>query len=105
MTEPSMIARQVPDRGEVFLDHLAHFVPSLDGAAAALEKLGFRLTPFAAQRNRPSHGTEPSGMATRCALLREVILDFLTPGTPRVMAWHVPTRRCRTVRLTLAAPT
>src|SRR3546814_7043853 len=78
MTEPSMIARQVPDRGEVFLDHLAHFVPSLDCAAAALEKLGFRLTPFAAQRNRTSNGTEPSGMANRCVMLREGYLEFLT---------------------------
>src|SRR3546814_13807294 len=66
------------DRGEVFLDHLAHFVPSLDCAAAALEKLGFRLTPFAAQRNRTSNGTEPSGMANRCVMLREGYLEFLT---------------------------
>src|SRR3546814_951187 len=71
MAEQPMIARQLPDRGEIFLDHLAHFVPSLDCAAAVLEKLGFRLTPFAAQRNRPPNGNEPSGMANRCVMLRE----------------------------------
>src|SRR3546814_3185414 len=70
-----MIARQLPDRGEIFLDHLAHFVPSLDCAAAVLEKLGFRLTPFAAQRNRTPNGNEPSGMANRCVMLREGYLE------------------------------
>src|SRR3546814_2337761 len=58
MAEQPMIARQLPDRGEIFLDHLAHFVPSLDCAAAVLEKLGCRLTPFAAQRNRTPDGNE-----------------------------------------------
>src|SRR3546814_976244 len=28
MAEQPMIARQLPDRGEIFLAHLAHFVPS-----------------------------------------------------------------------------
>src|SRR3546814_17609715 len=65
MAEQPMIARQLPDRGEIFLDHLAHFVQSLDSAAAGLEKLGTRLTHFAAQRHRAPNGKEASGRGTR----------------------------------------
>ena len=43
---------QLPPPGAVFLDHVAHFVPAMDMAAAALERCGFRLTPFTAQANR-----------------------------------------------------
>src|SRR5580704_16065192 len=43
---------QLPPPGAVFLDHVAHFVPAMDTAAAALELCGFRLTPFTAQANR-----------------------------------------------------
>lgn len=73
-----MIARQLPNRDEVYLDHLAHFVPSLERAAATLERLGFRLTPFAAQQNRTTAGATPSGMANRCVMLHEGYLEFLT---------------------------
>src|SRR3546814_7263498 len=91
------------DRGEVFLDHLAHFVPSLACAAAALEKLGFRLTPFAAQRNRTSNGTEPSGMANRCVMLREGYLEFLTAVSQSELARQFRTATARHVGLHLVA--
>ena len=37
--------RQRPPPGELCLDHLGHFVPDLDAAAAVWEKLGFVVTP------------------------------------------------------------
>src|SRR3546814_2784387 len=98
-----MIARQLPDRGEIFLDHLAHFVPSLDCAAAVLEKLGFRLTPFAAQRNRTPNGNEPSGMANRYVTLREGYLEFLTTVSPRELARQFRAAPARHVGLHLVA--
>src|SRR3546814_13876240 len=98
-----MIARQLPDRGEIFLDHLAHFVPSLDCAAAVLEKLGFRLTPFAAQRNRTPNGNEPSGMANRCVMLREGYLEFLTAVSQSELARTFRAATARHVGLHLVA--
>lgn len=70
--------KQVPDRAQTFLDHVAHFVPSLELAAATLERSGFRLTPFTAQQNRTPGGMVPSGMANRCIMLREGYVEFLT---------------------------
>jgi hypothetical protein len=32
------MAAQLPGPGEVFLDHVAHFVPAIDEAAAAFER-------------------------------------------------------------------
>ncbi|HKU71138.1 MAG TPA: VOC family protein, partial [Burkholderiales bacterium] len=48
---------QVPAKGALNIDHVAHFAPHVDAASAALEKLGFTLTPFSPQ----SHRTEPGG--------------------------------------------
>src|SRR3546814_20578831 len=89
MAEQPMIARQLPDRGESFIDQLAHVVPSLDCAASVLEKLGVRLTHFAAQRNRTPNGNEPSGMANRCVMLREGYLEFLTAVSQSELARQI----------------
>jgi hypothetical protein len=70
--------KQLPDPSEIFLDHVAHFVPRLDAAGSALERLGFCLTPFTAQQNRTPQGMVPAGMANRCIMLREGYLEFLT---------------------------
>ncbi|MEC5324845.1 VOC family protein [Aurantimonas sp. A3-2-R12] len=72
------MSKQVPDRAETFLDHVAHFVPSLDVGAATLERLGFRLTPFTAQQNWTPNGMVPAGMANHCVMLREGYIEFLT---------------------------
>ncbi|HEU0290945.1 MAG TPA: VOC family protein, partial [Burkholderiales bacterium] len=53
----SVANSQVPDPGELSLDHIAHFVPHIDAASSALENLGFTLTPFSAH----SHRAEPGG--------------------------------------------
>lgn len=62
---------QVPAAGKVNLDHVAHFVPHIDSASAALERLGFTLTPFSAQSHRlePGGPVLPAGTANRCVML------------------------------------
>jgi len=72
---------QAPAAGEVTLDHVAHFVPHLDAASDALERLGFLLTPFSAQSHRQEPGgpVVPAGTANRCVMLQRGYLEFLTP--------------------------
>src|SRR5258708_17994401 len=72
------MTKQLPAAGEVFLDHTAFFVPEMEGAAAALEGCGFRLTPFTTQTNREGDKTVPSGTGNRCAMLREGYIELLT---------------------------
>ena len=55
------MTNQLPMSGAVFLDHVAHFVPAMDAAASALERCGFRLTPFTAQTNRVDGKAVPAG--------------------------------------------
>jgi hypothetical protein len=75
------MAAQLPGSGEVFLDHVAHFVPAIDEAAAALERCGFRLTPYTAQTNREGAAAMPSGTGNRCAMLRQGYVEILAAVT------------------------
>jgi len=54
--------QQKPAPGTLVLDHLAHFVPDLDAAAAVWESLGFTVS------ERSEHQVEgkPAGTANRC---------------------------------------
>ena len=82
MTTTAEAARaQVPAAGKLTLDHVAHFVPHLDSASAALERLGFTLTPFSAQSHRlePGGPVVPAGTGNRCVMLKQGYLEFLTP--------------------------
>lgn len=74
-------ASQSPSTGRLNIDHVAHFVPHIDAASAALEKAGFTLTPFSAQSHRlePGGPLVPAGAGNRCVMLREGYLEFLTP--------------------------
>lgn len=77
----SVANSQVPAAGELTLDHLAYFVPHIDTASDALERLGFRLTPFSAQSHRlePGGPVVPAGTGNRCVMLECGYLEFLTP--------------------------
>lgn len=72
---------QVPSAGALVLDHVGHFVPHADAASAALEKLGFMLTPFSEQSHRAEPGgpLAPAGAGNRCAMLQSGYLEFLAP--------------------------
>jgi hypothetical protein len=66
---------QRPRPGELFLDHVSHFVPDLDAAARVLEQLGFCVTPLSVQL---ADG-KPAGTANRCVMLEAGYLEFLAP--------------------------
>ena len=67
--------RQKPPAGELFLDHVAHFVPDLDAAARLLESLGFVPTPESAHRAQGA----PAGTSNRCLMLEEGYIEILAP--------------------------
>lgn len=77
----SVANNQVPAAGELVLDHVTHFVPHVDSASSALEKLGFTLTPFSeqSQRAEPGGPLMPAGAGNRCVMLEQGYLEFLTP--------------------------
>jgi hypothetical protein len=68
---------QRPERGQLVLDHIAHWVPDPASAAADLEALGFCVTPFSAQ----SVGDPPvsAGTGNHCVMLEGGYLEFLAP--------------------------
>jgi hypothetical protein len=79
---------QRPQPGTLSLDHIAHFLPDIDRASAALARLGFTLTPFSLQqhRTRPDGPLEPAGSGNRCAMLQQGYLEFLTPTSDTPVA-------------------
>lgn len=100
-----MTGRQLPEPGEVFLDHVAHFVPEMAAAAAAMARTGFRLTPFAVQANAPPEGGPPipSGTANRCAMLRNGYLEVLTATSDTPLSQQLRRQTERYVGLHLLA--
>jgi hypothetical protein len=80
-TAAKIAAAQVPNTGELSLDHVAHFVPHMDNAAPALEKLGFTLTPFSAQSHRLEAGGPliAAGTGNRCIMFKRGYVECLTP--------------------------
>jgi hypothetical protein len=94
---------QVPAAGTLNLDHVAHFVPDREAAAAALVRLGFAATPFSEQFHRlqADGPLVPAGTGNRCVMLREGYLEFLTPfmDTPVANQLRESIARCTGVHL------
>lgn len=90
--------RQRPPPGELFLDHVSHFVPDLDAAAALLEKLGFVVTPTSHQET--SEG--PVGASNRCVMLEEGYIELLTPTHDTPAAQRMRASMARFVGVHLA---
>lgn len=76
-----IVKAQTPRPGKLNLDHVAHFVPDMNSAAPALEKLGFTLTPFSAQSHRleADGPLVAAGAGNRCAMFKRGYLECLTP--------------------------
>jgi len=74
--------RQLPLAGEIFLDHVGHFVRDAQAASRALARLGFAPTPVSVQMN-PGAGT-PTGTGNVTAMLSRGYLEMLfkTADTP-----------------------
>jgi hypothetical protein len=94
---------QLPGPREVFLDHVAHFVPAMSSAAAALEGCGFRLTPFTAQTNQIDGKRVAAGTANRCAMLRQGYIEILAATEDTPLARQLQQRLVLHVGLHLAA--
>lgn len=73
--------KQAPPPGTINVDHVAHFVPHVEAASAALSKAGFSLTPFSPQSHRlePGGPVVPAGTGNRCVMLKSGYIEFLTP--------------------------
>jgi catechol 2,3-dioxygenase-like lactoylglutathione lyase family enzyme len=80
-----MIDRQLPEGGEVFLDHVGFFVRDLEAAGRQFERLGFQVSQVNVQTNADADGAlRPSGTSNRLARLRRGYLEILaaTHDTP-----------------------
>ncbi|MET4130624.1 VOC family protein [Roseovarius sp. MBR-6] len=81
-----MKTTNLPHSNEVFLDHSGHFVADSDKAQAALEELGFTVTPFSAQvQPDPQTGkSQLTGTGNICVMLPEGYIEVLvhTADTP-----------------------
>jgi hypothetical protein len=82
----SVNPHQFPRAGECFLDHVAIFVREFEHSGAALQRLGFTLTPFRAHTSalRPGEPLTNLGTGNRCAMFRSGFLEVLgaTADTP-----------------------
>ena len=102
-TDGAVARAQVPAAGALTLDHVAHFVPHIDDAAPALEKLGFTLTPFSAQSHRlePGGPLVPAGTGNRCMMFGRGYVECLAPtgDTPIANELRAAIRRYTGVHL------
>jgi hypothetical protein len=97
------MTKQLPGPGQIFLDHVAHFVPAMEPAAEALERCGFKLTPFAAQTNWEDGKRVSAGTGNRCAMLRRGYIEILAATADTPLAQQLNDRLLRHVGLHLAA--
>ena len=67
--------RQKPRPGELFVDHVSHFVEDLAAAAREFEALGMRVTPTSVQVTADG----PVGASNRCVMLEDGYLELLSP--------------------------
>jgi Glyoxalase-like domain len=87
LTEPAPpgVDRQLPRGDEIFLDHLAHFVPDAEAASRALARAGFAPTPLSVQVNPDPDGTpRPTGTGNITAMFARGYIEvlFKTSETP-----------------------
>jgi hypothetical protein len=85
--------RQRPPPGAQYLDHLAHFVPSLDAAAAVWESVGFLVTPV----SHHNVSGRPAGTSNRCVMFEDGYMELLEPTLDTPHAARVRERMKRFV--------
>ncbi len=99
--------RNLPSSGQIFLDHVGWYVPSLDEVGKAFDRLGFRLTPASPHGDRdPVSGLLiPQGSANRLAMLESGYLEFLTvtEGAETPVSRHIRSRMEQYVGVHLTA--
>lgn len=90
------LGAQLPTAGEIFLDHVGHFVADAAASRGALAAAGFTPTPASVQVNPDPNGGPPrlTGTGNVCAMLRGGYIEtlFKTADTP-IGAEHDAARR------------
>jgi hypothetical protein len=105
MTEPQIVEvdRRLPLNGEIFLDHIAHFVSDPDGASRALGRAGFAPTPVSVQVHPDPAGgpPQPTGTGNVTCMLDRGYLEILfkTADTPLSRELDAAIARYRGVHL------
>src|ERR687896_1208718 len=89
--DTKIATRQRPAPGDLYLDHVAHFVPDLGAAARLAESLGFAVTPESAHRAQGA----PAGTSNRCIMLEEGYIEILAPTLDTPNAQRVRSRMAR----------
>jgi hypothetical protein len=80
------VDRQLPQGDEIFLDHIAHFVPDREAAREALARAGFAPTPLSIQVSPDPAGgpPQPTGTGNVTAMFARGYVEILfqTADTP-----------------------
>jgi Glyoxalase-like domain len=97
------VDRRLPIGGEIFLDHVAHFVADPESASRALTRAGFAPTPVSIQVNPDTVGGQPRPTGTgnvTCMLDRGYLeVLFRTADTPLAQEFDAAMKRYRGVHL------
>jgi len=67
--------RQRPAPGELYVDHVSHFVADLEAAARTLEALDIKVTATSVQQTAEG----PVGASNRCVMLEDGYIELLSP--------------------------
>jgi hypothetical protein len=67
--------RQRPAPGELYVDHVSHFVADLDAAARVFESVGMKVTATSVQKTPEG----PVGASNRCVMLEDGYIELLSP--------------------------
>jgi hypothetical protein len=97
------VDRRLPVGGEIFLDHVAHFVADPEAASQALARAGFSPTPISVQVNPDPAGgiPRPTGTGNVTCMLDRGYLEvlFRTADTPLGREFDAAMARYRGVHL------
>ena len=83
--------RQKPAPGELFVDHVAHFVADLDAAARIFESLGMKVTATSAHHTPEG----PAGTSNRLVMLEQGYIEILSPTHDTPVANRVRAQMAR----------
>lgn len=99
-----MAASQLPEGGQIVLDHVGHFVPDIAAAADALARCGFLPTPLSVQSAPGADGVmRPTGTGNVCAMLRAGYLEVLAKTSDTPLAAEFDAAMARWAGVHLAA--
>lgn len=97
--------RRLPIGGQIFLDHVGHFVRDAQAASRALHRVGFAPTPLSIQADKdPSTGRlVPTGLGNITAMFARGYLEVLFKDSDTPLAGEFDTALARRAGVHLAA--